>query len=97
MCYERRCHLITANQPFSAWDSIFPEPAMTVAAIDRLATIFELNVESYRRRAATRATTIINDIQNHGERESGCPHPTTSRSRISRPDLPATTTTDRPS
>jgi hypothetical protein len=31
---------------------------MTVAAIDRLvhhATIFELNVESYRRRAATRA------------------------------------------
>jgi hypothetical protein len=39
---------------------------MTVAAIDRLvhhATIFELNVESYRRRAAVRArpTTIIDD------------------------------------
>jgi hypothetical protein len=34
---------------------IFPDPAMTVAAIDRLvhhATIFELNVESYRRRTA---------------------------------------------
>ncbi len=34
---------------------VFPDPAMTVAAIDRLvhhATIFEMNVESYRRRAA---------------------------------------------
>ena len=34
---------------------MFGDPAMTVAAIDRLvhhATIFELNVESYRRRAA---------------------------------------------
>ena len=33
---------------------MFGDPAMTVAAIDRLvhhATIFELNVESYRRRA----------------------------------------------
>jgi DNA replication protein DnaC len=64
--YERRSLLITANQPFSAWDQIFPDPAMTVAAIDRLvhhATIFELNVESYRRRVATRSrsTTIIDD------------------------------------
>ena len=34
---------------------MFGDPAMTVAAIDRLVhhgTIFELNVESYRRRAA---------------------------------------------
>ena len=32
-----------------------PDPAMTLAAVDRLvhhATIFEMNVESYRRRAA---------------------------------------------
>ncbi|MEY2925582.1 MAG: hypothetical protein RL367_59 [Pseudomonadota bacterium] len=53
--YERRSMLITANQPFGAWDKIFPEPAMAVAAIDRIihhATIFEINVESYRRRAA---------------------------------------------
>ena len=53
--YEQRSLLITANQPFGEWDKIFPEPAMTVAAIDRLvhrATIFELNVESYRRRTA---------------------------------------------
>ena len=53
--YENRSLLVTANQPFGEWGSIFPEQAMTLAAIDRLvhrATIFELNVESYRRRAA---------------------------------------------
>lgn len=53
--YERRSLLITANQPFGEWGKIFPDPAMTLAAVDRLvhhATIFELNVESYRRRAA---------------------------------------------
>ena len=53
--YERRSMLITANQPFGAWEKIFPDPAMTLAAVDRLvhhATIFEMNVESYRRRAA---------------------------------------------
>jgi DNA replication protein DnaC len=53
--YERRSILITANQPFGAWDSIFPDKAMTVAAIDRLvhhSLIFEMNVESYRRKAA---------------------------------------------
>ena len=53
--YERRSMLITANQPFGEWNRIFPDPAMTLAAVDRLvhhATIFELNVESYRRRTA---------------------------------------------
>lgn len=53
--YERRSMLITANQPFGEWGKIFPDPAMTLAAVDRLvhhATIFEMNVESYRRRAA---------------------------------------------
>ncbi|MGH7225708.1 MAG: ATP-binding protein, partial [Gemmataceae bacterium] len=47
--------LITANQPFGAWSKVFPDPAMTLAAVDRLvhhATIFEMNVESYRRRSA---------------------------------------------
>jgi DNA replication protein DnaC len=56
--YERRSTLITANQPFGAWDAIFPDPAMTLAAVDRLvhhATIFEMNVESYRRKAAQNA------------------------------------------
>ena len=54
--YERRSTLITANQPFGEWGKIFPDPAMTLAAVDRLvhhATIFEMNVESYRRRTAT--------------------------------------------
>ncbi len=53
--YERKSLAITANTPFSEWGAVFPEPAMTVAAIDRLvhhATILEMNVESYRRRAA---------------------------------------------
>lgn len=53
--YERRSLLITANQPFGEWGRIFPDPAMTLAAVDRLvhhATIFELNVDSYRRRTA---------------------------------------------
>ena len=47
--------LITANQPFGEWGKVFPDPAMTLAAVDRLvhhATIFEMNVESYRRRTA---------------------------------------------
>jgi hypothetical protein len=47
--------LFTANQPFGEWNRIFPNPAMTLAAVDRLvhhATIVELNVESYRRRTA---------------------------------------------
>ena len=53
--YERRSLLITANQPFGEWGKIFPDQAMTVAVVDRLvhhATIFEMNVESYRRRTA---------------------------------------------
>lgn len=53
--YERRSVLITANQPFGEWGKIFQDPAMTLAAVDRLvhhSTIFEMNVESYRRRAA---------------------------------------------
>jgi DNA replication protein DnaC len=53
--YERRSLIITANQPFGNWDKIFPDHAMTLAAIDRLvhhAIILEMNVESYRRKAA---------------------------------------------
>ena len=53
--YERHSIAITANQQFSAWDNVFPDPAMTVAAIDRLvhhSTIIEMNGESYRKRSA---------------------------------------------
>src|SRR4051812_20397757 len=47
--YERRSIMITANQPFGEWNRV------TLAAVDGLvhhATIFEMNVESYRRRSA---------------------------------------------
>ena len=50
--YESGSLIITANQPFSSWDQIFPDSMMTVAAIDRLihhATIIELEGESYRK------------------------------------------------
>ena len=50
--YESGSLIITANQPFSEWDHIFPDSMMTVAAIDRLihhATIIELEGESYRK------------------------------------------------
>jgi DNA replication protein DnaC len=53
--YERKSIAIAANTPFSQWREVFVDAAMTHAAIDRLvhhATILEMNVESYRRRAA---------------------------------------------
>jgi DNA replication protein DnaC len=71
--YERRSTLITANQPFGEWGKIFPDPAMTLAAVDRLvhhATIFEMNVESYRRRTAA-------------QRQSGAGRPPTYATRKS--------------
>lgn len=51
--YEAGSVLITSNQPFSAWDSVFPDDMMAVAAIDRLihhAHVVELSGESYRKR-----------------------------------------------
>ncbi len=56
--YERKSLGITANAPFSQWGEVFVEPAMTLAAVDRLvhhSTILEMNVESYRRRTAQTA------------------------------------------
>lgn len=53
--YERRSLLVTANQAFSTWDTIFPDMAMTVAAVDRLvhhAHIVEITADSYRRKQA---------------------------------------------
>ena len=43
---------VSVEQP---WGKVFPDQAMTLAAIDRLvhhATILEMNVESYRRKTA---------------------------------------------
>ena len=65
--YQRRSLLITANQPFSEWGKIFSGEAMTLAAVDRLvhhSIIFELNVESYRRKTAlSRKTNAANPFQ----------------------------------
>jgi DNA replication protein DnaC len=61
--YENRSLAIATNVPFSAWDRLFPDKAMAVAAIDRLvhhATILEMNVDSYRRRAAAERRTNTN-------------------------------------
>ena len=47
--------LITAKSAVRRLEQGVPDQAITLAAIDRLvhhATIFEMNVESYRRRAA---------------------------------------------
>lgn len=49
--YESKSLIITSNQPFGEWDSIFPSNNMTVAAIDRLihhATIINIEEKSYR-------------------------------------------------
>ncbi len=53
--YERNSVLITTNQAFSEWDSIFGDNMMTVAAIDRLvhhADIYKIEGESYRKKHA---------------------------------------------
>lgn len=53
--YERKSMVITCNQPFKDWDSIFLNKQMAIAAVDRLihhATIVEIEAESYRRKQA---------------------------------------------
>jgi DNA replication protein DnaC len=49
--YERRSLAITANQAFGEWNNVFPDKAVTLAAVDRLVhhgVIFEMSVESKR-------------------------------------------------
>jgi DNA replication protein DnaC len=55
--YESASVVITSNQPFSAWDSIFSDTMMTVATVDRLihhASIIEIKGESYRKSESMR-------------------------------------------
>ena len=71
--YENCSLLVIANEPFSAWGKIFSSDAMTVAAVDRLvhrSHIFELNVESYRRKAAYEARQAA-----AGKRQEDRPEP----------------------
>lgn len=73
--YERKSLAITANTPFSQWGEVFVEPAMTLAAIDRLvhhSTILEMNVESYRRRAAQNAA-VKTQSKNTGQVKTKSP------------------------
>ncbi|QUY45844.1 ATP-binding protein (plasmid) [Acaryochloris marina S15] len=47
--------MITANHPFSRWNSIFSDSMMTVAVVDRLVhhvLIIEIKAENYRKQAA---------------------------------------------
>ena len=53
--YEIKSLLITSNQTFSDWDTIFADSTMTVAAIDRLvhhAVILEIQAQSFRQKEA---------------------------------------------
>jgi DNA replication protein DnaC len=53
--YETGSLIITSNQAFSEWDTIFPDEMMTVAAVDRLvhhANLIDIQSDSYRRKAA---------------------------------------------
>src|SRR5438132_778773 len=71
--YERRSLLITANQPFGEWGKVFPDQAMTLAAVDRLvhhATIFEMNVESHRRHGSR---SDARPWHRHRQRDLRCP------------------------
>lgn len=60
--YERGSVMITSNLPFSKWETIFKDPMVTAAAIDRLVhhcVILELNVESFRMAEARKAKKRI--------------------------------------
>lgn len=56
--YESKSLIITSNQPFAEWDSIFPDNVMAVAAIDRLvhhSTIINIEGQSFRKAAAKKS------------------------------------------
>lgn len=62
--YELKSLLLTSNHPFSAWDAIFPDSVMTVAAVDRLvhhASIIEIQAESFRKQAALQRSSHHHD------------------------------------
>ena len=53
--YETGSLLITANQPFSQWKDLFPDPIMATAAVDRLihhANIIHIKEPSFREKQA---------------------------------------------
>ena len=63
--YERNSLLISTNQAFSEWDSIFGDNMMTVAAIDRLvhhADIYKIEGESYRKKQALKSNQETSQV-----------------------------------
>jgi DNA replication protein DnaC len=49
--YERRATVVTTNLPFEQWETIFGDPAMTAALVDRLTHhchLLEMSGDSYR-------------------------------------------------
>ncbi len=61
--YERASLIVTANQPFSEWHSIFADKSLTVAAVERWihhGHIIQLKGESYRKKAARNRANEIN-------------------------------------
>jgi DNA replication protein DnaC len=49
--YERKSTMVTTNLPFEEWDTVFRDPAMTVALVDRLthhSHLVQMNGDSYR-------------------------------------------------
>ena len=62
--YESGSMIITANQAFGDWDSLFPDKIMAVAAVDRIvhhATIINVNGPSWRtKQAKERNQAVLN-------------------------------------
>lgn len=68
--YERGSIMLTSNLPFSKWESIFKDPLVTAAAIDRLvhhSIIMELNISSFRMEQAKKKEKFQSDNKNKGE------------------------------
>ena len=60
--YERGSLIITSNLPFSKWNKIFKNDAITVAATDRLihhSIIIEMNLTSYRMEHAKKEREVM--------------------------------------
>jgi len=88
--YEKGSILISSNLPFSKWESIFKDPMVTAAAIDRLvhhSVILELNVPSYRMDAAKNKAGIKKEVLSTDKKLS------TKKEKRTKKERKATTTT----